>query len=76
MIAARDLKHPTRIRIRALLDILDPRTIDAERNMIFSLARDRASMAANTFAVIDDKPVFHQSLSSVREGHEFHSCRK
>ena len=60
MIAARDLKNATRIRIRAFFDILHPRPIDAERDMIFSLARDCASMTANTFAVIDDKPVFHR----------------
>ena len=76
MIAARDLKNATCIRIRALLDILHPRAIDAQRNMIFGFARDGAGMAANTFAVINDKPVFHQSLSSVGEGHEFRSCRK
>ena len=76
MIAARDLKNATRIRIRALLNIFNPRTIDAQRNMIFGFARDGAGMAANTFAVIDDKPVFHQSLSSVVKGHDFHSCRK
>ena len=59
VIAACDLKHAPRIGIRALLDVLDPRTIYAERNVVLRLAGHRAGVAADTLAVIDDKSVSH-----------------
>ena len=59
MIAARDLKNAARVRICALFYVLDPRAVYPESDMILGFARDRAGMAADTFAVIDDEPVFH-----------------
>src|SRR5262249_24812196 len=42
---------------RALLDRLDPASIDADRDLVLRLARDRAGVTPNTFSEIDGKPV-------------------
>jgi hypothetical protein len=57
MIAARHLEHPARIGIHALFYIFHPRAIDADRYVVFCLARHRARMAANALAIINDKSV-------------------
>src|SRR5205085_10399764 len=41
----------------ALLDGLDPTAIDADRNVVLRLARDRARMTADAFPEIDGEPV-------------------
>jgi hypothetical protein len=43
----------------ALLDILDPRPVDPERDIMFFLAGDRAGMTANAPVLVDDKSVAH-----------------
>jgi hypothetical protein len=37
----------------ALFDVLDPCAINADRDLMFAFAGDRASMATDTFAVIN-----------------------
>ncbi len=63
MVAARDLKDAASIRKNALFDVFHPRPIHANRNRILGLARHRAGVASNAFAVIDYEAVFH-SLTS------------
>jgi len=59
MVASSDLKYTTRIREDAPLDVLDPGSVDADGNFIFSFAGDGAGMASDAFAIIDYKTVFH-----------------
>ena len=63
MIATRDLKDAASIRKNAFLDVFHPGSIHADRNRILGLARHRAGVASDAFAVIDYEAVFH-SLTS------------
>ena len=59
MIAARHLKNAASVGKRALLHVLHPGPVDAEGDLIFGFARDRAGMAADALAIIDYESVFH-----------------
>ncbi len=59
MVAARDLKYAARVRVNALLDVLYPSTVHTDGHMVFGLARYRASVTTDTFAIIDYKSVIH-----------------
>jgi hypothetical protein len=60
MVAARHLKHASRIRKDSLLNVLNPGSIDAYRHLVLSLASDGAGVASDALAVIDYKAVFHE----------------
>lgn len=57
MIAAIDEEIAARIGELAPFDVLDPRAIDAEGNIMFSLTRNRTGMAADTLALVNNKCV-------------------
>ncbi len=59
MVAACDLKHAARVGEYALLNVLYPGPVHADRHLVFSLARHRAGVAPDALAVIDDESVFH-----------------
>ena len=59
MVAARNLEDAPRIGVKALLDVLHPGAVHADRYLIFGLARDGAGVASDAFAVVDDEAVFH-----------------
>ena len=59
VIAPHYREQPTRVRKLALLDVLDPRPVNADRHLVLGLARDGAGMAADTLPVIDNKAVVH-----------------
>jgi hypothetical protein len=59
MVAAGDLKVTPGVREAALLDILHPGAIDAQGDVVLSLAGDRAGVATDTLAVVDDEAVVH-----------------
>jgi hypothetical protein len=59
VIATGNLKDAAGVGEGSLLDVLDPGAIDGERDVVFSLARNGASVAADALAVIDDKSVSH-----------------
>src|SRR5438132_316804 len=61
VIAAQHGEVPACVREHALLDVLDPRPEDAERNVLLLLARHRAGMAADTAALVDQESEFHRS---------------
>ena len=56
LVAAGDLEVPANVRVSPDLDLLDVRAIDAQRNVVFLLARDGAGMTADALAVVDDLP--------------------
>ena len=59
MIATHHAKKPARIGKFSFFDIFDPSPIDTDRNLVFRFTRHRASVAANTFAIIYDKSKVH-----------------
>jgi hypothetical protein len=67
MVAARHLKHAPGIGKRPLLHVLHPGAVHGERNMVLGLARDRAGMAANALAVVDDESVSHPNFLQTRK---------
>jgi hypothetical protein len=58
MIATIDEKIATRVRELAFFDVLHPRSVHANGNIVFGFARHGAGMAANALALVDDKGVF------------------
>jgi len=67
VIAAGHLKHAPGIGKRPLLHVLHPGAVHGERDMVFRLARDRAGVAANALAIVDDEPVFHPNFLQARK---------
>ena len=59
MVAAGDLEITPRVGKVPLFHILHPSAVDAQGNVVLSLAGDRASVAADAFAVVDDEAVVH-----------------
>jgi hypothetical protein len=59
MIAPKHGKVPPCFRINALLDVLHPRPIHSDGNVVFFFASHRAGMAADATVLIDDKSVAH-----------------
>ncbi len=58
MIATIDEKIAARVGKLAFFDVLDPCSVNANRNVVFCFARHGAGMAANALALVDDKGVF------------------
>jgi hypothetical protein len=61
MIAAHHRKQTPRVRESAFFDIFNPRPINAERNVVFRFAGNGAGVAADTFAIINNKAEIHNS---------------
>ncbi len=59
MVAARNLKYAARLREYILLDVFNPRPVDAHRHVVLGLARHGTGVASDALAVIDYKTVFH-----------------
>ena len=59
MIAAHHAKKPSRVGKIALFDIFYPGPINADRHIVFRFTGDRASVAADTFAVINYETKIH-----------------
>src|SRR5208282_5427967 len=64
MVAARDLKYSPRVGKDAFLHVLYPGPVHAHRHLVLGLARHRAGVAPDAFAVIDYEAVFHPSKFS------------
>lgn len=62
MITAQHGKETARIRVFAFLNIFDPGAISADWYFVFRFAGNRAGMATNTFAVVNQKSDFHKQL--------------
>ena len=62
MIAAHHRKQSSRVGESSFFDVFNPRSINAERNVVFRFAGDGAGVATNAFAVINYKTKIH-SLS-------------
>ena len=62
MIAARDLKDAASVGKHSLFDVFDPGAIHTDGHMVLCLACDRAGMAADALAIIDNETVFHREL--------------
>src|SRR5579875_84633 len=66
VIAAVDEKITARVGKLPLLDVLDPRPVDADGNVVFSFTGDCTGMATDTLALVDHKGVFgHQCFPLV-----------
>jgi len=59
MVAARDLKYTARIGENSLLDILDPGSVHADRDLVLRLAGHRTRVAPDALSVVDNESVFH-----------------
>lgn len=55
VIATHHRKKPSRVRKLSLFDVLNPGSIDADRDVVFRLACDGTGVATNTAAVVDDE---------------------
>jgi len=55
MVAPHHGKQSSRFRELALLDVLDPRPIDANGNFMLAFASDRTCVTPDTPSVVDDK---------------------
>ena len=62
MIATQNRKESARIWILTFLDVLDPGSKGAKRDLVFGFAGYRAGVTADAFAMINDEPVFHLCL--------------
>ena len=60
MIAAIDEKITARVGELAFFDVLDPRSVNADGDVMFGFARYSASMTADALALVDDKSIFRQ----------------
>ena len=58
MIAAIDEKIAARVGEFAFFDVLHPRSVHADRDVVFGFARDRTRVAADALALIDHEGVF------------------
>jgi len=65
MVATHHRKKTLRVRELPLLDVLHPRSIDADRDTVFRLTGDGTSVAADTAAVVDDESKISQCVSVV-----------
>jgi hypothetical protein len=59
VVAAHHPEVARRVRELTLFDVLYPSAKDANRYLVFLLARDRAGMTPNATVLIDDKSVSH-----------------
>ena len=60
MIATVDKKIAARVGKFAFFDVLDPRSVNADRDVVFGFTRYGAGMTADALALVDDKSVFRQ----------------
>jgi hypothetical protein len=58
MIAAIDKKVAARVGKFTFFDVLDPRSVNADGNIVFGFACYSTGMTAYTLALVDDKSVF------------------
>jgi hypothetical protein len=59
MIATHYRKQSPRIRKFAFFDVFNPRPINSDGNLMLRFASHRASVAADTFAVVYDETKIH-----------------
>jgi hypothetical protein len=57
LVAEDGKEEPLRLRESAFFDRLHPAAVDADRDLVLGLARDRAGVAADAFSEIDREPV-------------------
>ena len=62
MITAHDRKHPARIRELALFYILNPGPIDPDGDIMFCFTCNRAGVAADAVAIVDDESKIQKCL--------------
>ena len=62
MITAHDGKHPARVGKLPLFYILDPGPIDPDRDIMLCFTSNRAGVAANTVAIVDNESKIQKCL--------------
>lgn len=62
MVAAGDCKASLSRREDSRLNIFDVSSVDAQWNVVLGLAGDRAGMATDALAIVNDKTVVHSSI--------------
>ena len=65
VITAENGKEAAGVRPLTLLDVLDPGPVNAERHLVFGLARDGARVAADARGLVDDESVPQRAPLSV-----------
>jgi len=66
VVTAHYIKEPACVGKLAFFDVFYPCPIYADWNIVFRFTSHRASMATNTFAVINDKAVVHIVFRTLR----------
>ena len=64
MIAAHNGKYPARVGKLTLFYILDPGPIDPDGDIMFCFTGNRAGMAADTVAIVDNESKIQKCLLS------------
>ncbi len=62
VVAARDEEVASRVGELALLDVLHPRSVDADGHVVLGFAGDRAGVAADALALVDDEAILHVGI--------------
>ena len=62
MIAAHDGKHPARVGELPLFNILDPSPIDPDGDIMLGFAGNRAGVAADAVAIVDNESKIQKCL--------------
>ena len=71
VITAENGEEPLGVGPGSLLDVLDPGSVDSERDLMLGLACDRAGVTADAEVLIDDEAVFQDTIQSVTEAVPF-----
>src|SRR5260370_361757 len=66
VVAAHDAEVAPGVREHPLLDVLHPRAVHPERDLVLLLAGHRAGVTADALALVDDEAVSHVSGSPRR----------
>ena len=66
MVAPHHREEPFGVRPCTLLDVLHPGAVDSEGDLVLGLAGHRARMAADACRLVDDEPIPHRWMPSLR----------
>jgi hypothetical protein len=69
MIAPHDRERALGVRPRALLNVLDPRAVDPERDLMLRLASNGARVTSDARRLIDDESVLQVRLLDLTACH-------
>jgi hypothetical protein len=62
VVATHHRKQATSVGKLSFFDLFDPRSVNADGDLMLTFTSSRASMAADALAVVDDESVFHKKV--------------